>query len=153
MSLVEERIVKMGLVLPEAAAPAAKYLPWRRAGALIYVAGQLPSLNGELLYKGKLGDTLAVEDGYKAARLVALNLLAQVKAAVGDLDKVRAVKLNGFVNSAPDFTAQPQVINGASELLVDLMGDAGYHARAAVGVASLPFGVGVEIDAIFELVD
>ncbi|WP_296990376.1 RidA family protein, partial [Thalassospira sp. UBA1131] len=119
---------------------------------LVHISGQITMENGELKFIGKLGADYDVETGQKAARLCALNLVAQLKAAIGDLDKVtRVVKLNAFVNSAPDFTDQPKVVNGASDTMVEIFGDAGKHARSAVGVAALPLGVAVEIDGIFEI--
>lgn len=149
---VESKLAELGLVLPEAAAPAANYVPFVRAGNLLHVSGQVSMRDGALL-KGKLGETMDVEAGAEAARLCALSLLAQVKAACdGDLERlVRVVKLVGFVNSTPDFGDQPKVVNGASDLMVAALGDRGRHARSAVSAASLPFGVAVEIEGIFEI--
>lgn len=151
-SLIERRLAERGLVLPPAPTPAAAYIPWVRTGDLVHIAGQVPVRDGQFRWVGKLGVDFDVPQGQECAREVLLNVLAQLKAACeGDLDRVvRAVKLNGFINSSPDFTSQPQVMNGASELLVALMGEPGRHARSAVGVAQLPFGVAVEIDAIFQ---
>jgi enamine deaminase RidA (YjgF/YER057c/UK114 family) len=148
---IDARLKELGIVLPKAAAPAANYVPFVVTGNLVFVSGQLPFENGELKHKGIVGAGVSVEDAVKAARLCALNLIAQLQAAVGDLDHVaRVVKLTGFVASAAAFTEQPKVINGASDLMVELFGDLGKHARAAVGVASLPLGVAVEVDGVFE---
>lgn len=151
---IEARLKELGIELPEAASPAANYIPYVVSGKLVFVSGQITLLGGEILYKGRIGDDLTVDDGYQAARLCGLNLLAQVKAAAGgDLDKVkRVVKLGGFVNSTPDFTNQPEVINGASDLMVEILGDMGKHARFAVSAGALPRNVAVEVDGIFELV-
>lgn len=152
MSTIEARLKDLGVTLPEAAAPAANYVPFVRTGNQLFVSGQLPMDAGKLAVTGKLGDDLDVEAGRAAARLCAINLLAQAKAATGDLDKVvRLVKIVGFVNSTGSFGDQPQVINGASDFLVEAMGDKGRHARSAVSAASLPFGAAVEIEAIFEI--
>lgn len=149
---VESLLAELGLALPAAPAPAANYVPVVRTGNLLFVSGQISrSPSGEEVV-GKLGAGLAVEDGQRAARLCALNILAQVKAAVGDLDQVvRVVRLNGFVNSAPDFIDHPKVINGASDLIGQVLGERGRHSRCALGVAALPFGVAVEIDAVVEV--
>ncbi len=148
----EQKLAEMGITLPEAPAPAANYVPFVISGNLVHVSGQVASKDGALTV-GKLGDTMSVEDGMKAAETCAIALLAQVKAACGgDLDRLkRVVKLTGFVNSTPDFGDQPKVINGASNLLAEALGDAGKHARSAVSAASLPFGVAVEIDGVFEI--
>jgi enamine deaminase RidA (YjgF/YER057c/UK114 family) len=150
---IDERLVALGVTLPRPSTPAANYVPWVRTGALVHVAGQIPVWEGERRFLGKLGVEFDVAAGQQAARLCVLNVLAQVRAACDeDLDRVvRVVKLNGFVNCAPEFTDQPAVMNGASDLLVGIFGDAGRHARSAVGVASLPFGVAVEVDAVFEV--
>ena len=153
MSAIENRLSDLGITLPEAAAPAANYVPFVRTGNQLFISGQLPMEAGKIAVSGKLGDDVSVDDGKAAAKTCAINLLAQAKAATGDLDKVvRLVKIVGFVNSTADFTDQPQVINGASDFLVEAMGDAGRHARSAVSAASLPFGAAVEIEAIFEVV-
>lgn len=150
----EQRLRELGIGLPEAAAPAANYIPASRAGSLLFVSGQLPTEGGKDLYAGKLGVEISVEDGQKAARICAINVLAQVKAALGDLDRVvSCVRLGGFVNAAPGFADHPRVINGASDLMVEVFGEAGRHARAAVGCASLPRNLAVEVDAIFEVSD
>lgn len=150
---VEQRLRDMGVELPAPAAPAANYIPYVVTGNLVYVSGQVTISGGEVCYIGKIGDNLSVEDGYQAARLCAINLLAQVReACYGDLDRVlQVVKLGGFVNSTPDFTNHPEVINGASDLIAEAFGDAGKHARFAVGAGSLPRGVAVEVDGIFEI--
>ena len=149
---VEQRLTDMGISLPEPAAPAANYVPFVTTGKMIFVSGQITILNGELQYKGKVGDTLSTEDGYKAARICAINLIAQVKrACFGNLELVtQVVKLGGFVNCTSEFTDQPKVINGASDLIADAFGENGKHARFAVGAASLPMDVAVEVDGIFE---
>lgn len=154
MSIIENRLKDLGVSLPEAAAPAANYVPFVKTGNQLYISGQLPMMDGKIQVTGKLGAGVDLESGKSAARFCAINLLAQAKAATGNLDKVtRLVKIVGFVNSTDDFTDQPQVINGASDFLVEAMGDKGRHARSAVSAASLPFGVAVEIDAIFEIED
>jgi enamine deaminase RidA (YjgF/YER057c/UK114 family) len=153
-SKTEARLAELGITLPDAAAPAANYVPFVKTGNQLFISGQLPMESGAIAVTGKLGEDLQVEDGQKAAKLCAINLLAQAKAATGDLDKlVRLVKIVGFVNSTGDFTDQPKVINGASDFLVEAMGDSGRHARSAVSAASLPFGAAVEIEAIFEIAD
>lgn len=151
---IETKLEELGLSLPAVAAPAANYVPYVISGKSIFVSGQIPFLNGEKMHMGRVGKDLSAEDGAAAAQACALNILAQVNDAVGgDWSKVvRCVKLGGFVNCTPDFTDQPLVINGASNLIGEAMGDAGKHARFAVGAPSLPLGVAVEIDAIFELV-
>jgi enamine deaminase RidA (YjgF/YER057c/UK114 family) len=149
---ISSRLEELGLTLPAAPAPAANYVPFVISGGLLHVSGQIAAdANG--MIKGKLGADMDVEAGAAAARACALALLAQVNAALdGDLGRLkRVVKLGAFVNSTPDFTDQPKVVNGASDLLADLLGEAGRHARSAVGVAALPFGVAVEIDGIFEI--
>ena len=148
----ETRLAELGVTIPDAAAPAANYVPYMVVGDMVYVSGQLPATEAGLI-TGKLGDDTSVEGGVEAARACAINLLAQVKKACeGDLDRlVRVVKLTGFVNSTPDFQDQPKVVNGASDLLAEALGDAGSHTRSAVSAASLPFGVAVEIDGIFQI--
>ncbi|PRY24466.1 enamine deaminase RidA (YjgF/YER057c/UK114 family) [Aliiruegeria haliotis] len=148
----EARLAELGVTLPDAPAPAANYVPFVRVGDLVYVSGQI-SMGPDGLITGKLGDTMDVEAGAAAARTCAIALLAQCKAACGgDLDRlVRVVKLTGFVNSTVDFTDQPEVVNGASDFLVDALGDAGRHSRSAVSAAALPRGVAVEIEAIFQV--
>ncbi len=147
---IDQRLAELGITLPEAAAPVAAYVPTVLASGLLHVSGQIPFDEAGALMLGRLGDDVTLEGGQAAARACALMLLAQVKAALGSLDRVeRVVKLGVFVNSTPDFTGQPQVANGASELMEQVFGDIGRHARAAVGVAALPRGVAVEIDAVF----
>ncbi len=150
---IDARLKELGIDLPNAPMPAANYVPFVVAGSMLFVAGQITAVNGEIKYKGKLGKDLAVEDGYQAARICGLNLIAQAKAACGgDLDKIkRVVKLGGFVNATPEFTDHPKVVNGASDLMAEVFGDAGKHARFAVGASSLPLGIAVEVDAIFEI--
>lgn len=152
MSKIEARLAELGVSLPVAAAPAANYLPYVISGNQVFVSGQI-SQTADGLIKGKLGADLTVEDGAAAAKACAISLLAQLKAATGgDIDRmVKLVKLVGFVNSTAEFTDQPKVINGASDFFVEALGDAGRHARSAVSAASLPFGVAVEIEAIFEI--
>lgn len=148
---IEATLAEKGITLPAAPAPAANYVPFVQTGNLIFVSGQISSNEGGLI-TGKLGENMETEAGAEAARRCGLALIAQLKAAVGDLDRVvRVVKLVGFVNSTPDFTEQPKVINGCSDLMVEVFGDAGRHARAAVSAPSLPLGVAVEIEAIFEV--
>lgn len=149
---IETRLTELGVTLPDAPAPAANYVPFVQSGNMLYVSGQI-SNGPDGLILGKLGAGMSVEDGAAAARTCALSLLAQVRAACdGDLTKLkRVVKLVGFVNSTADFTDQPKVINGASDFMVALLGDAGRHARSAVSAAALPLGVAVEIEGIFEL--
>ncbi|MGC9369480.1 MAG: RidA family protein [Paracoccaceae bacterium] len=148
----ESRLAKLGVTLPDAPAPAANYVPFVKSGDLVFVSGQVSMKDGAFV-TGKLGEDMSVEEGAAAAKTCAIGLLAQVKAACeGDLDRlVRVVKLTGFVNSTPEFGDQPKVINGASDFLVEALGDAGRHSRSAVSAASLPFGVAVEIEGIFEI--
>ncbi|MCQ0091131.1 RidA family protein [Roseovarius sp. M141] len=152
MGKFETKLAEMGVTLPDAPAPAANYVPFVQVGDIVYVSGQI-SQDASGLLTGKLGDDVDVAAGAAAARACAISLLAQVKAACGgDLDRlVRVVKLGGFVNSTPEFTQQPQVINGASDFLAEALGDAGKHARAAVSAASLPLGVAVEIEGVFQI--
>jgi len=152
-SALEQKLAEMGHVLPDAAAPAANYVPYTIAGKLILISGQLPMRDGALAYKGTLGNGVDVEEGQAAAALCALNLLAQARNACdGDLGRLgRCLKLGGFVACTSDFGDHPKVINGASDLIAEAMGKAGQHARFAVGAASLPFGASVEVEAIFEL--
>ncbi len=151
---IQANLNKLGITLPEAAAPAANYVPFVKTGNQLFVSGQLPMLDGKIAKTGKVGADLSIEDGIEAARLCAINLLAQAKAATGDLSKiVRLVKIVGFVNSNGDFGDQPKVINGASDFMVAAMGEAGRHARSAVSAGALPFNAAVEIEAIFEVTD
>ena len=148
MTDIDRKLEELGLALPKAAAPVATYVPAVEAGGLLHVSGQLPFRDGKVV-TGRLGDDLDVAAGQEAAKLCALMVVAQVKAALGDLSRVgRIVKLGVFVNSAADFGDQPEVANGASDLMVALFGDAGKHARAAVGVAALPRHAAVEVDAV-----
>ena len=150
-SAIEARLSALNITLPDAPAPAANYVPFVRTGNQIFVSGQV-SAGPDGFIKGKLGADMTVEEGAAAARRCGLALIAQARAAVGDLDKIkRVVKLVGFVNSTVDFTDQPKVVNGCSDLMVEVFGEAGRHARSAVSAASLPFGVAVEIEAIFEV--
>jgi len=150
---IETRLAELGITLPAATAPVANYVPWTISGRLIFISGQVGMEDGKPRWLGRLGDGLSVAEGYAAARLCGLNLLTQLKAACdGDLDRVtRVVRLGGFVNCTPDFTDQPKVVNGASDLMVEVFGNAGRHARAAVGAPSLPLGVAVEVDGVFEI--
>nr|WP_263048930.1 RidA family protein [Roseovarius pelagicus]UXX84815.1 RidA family protein [Roseovarius pelagicus] len=152
MSKFEEKLAAMGVTLPDAPAPAANYVPYVQVRDMLYVSGQISKDESGLLI-GKLGDNMDTAAGAAAAKVCAINLLAQVKAACdGDLDRlVRVVKLGGFVNSTPDYTEQPTVINGASDFIGEALGEAGKHARAAVSAASLPLGVAVEIEGIFQI--
>jgi enamine deaminase RidA (YjgF/YER057c/UK114 family) len=148
MSTIENRLARLGLILPTAAAPVAAYVPVVEMGGFAHVSGQLPLIEGRLV-TGRLGQDLALEQGVEAARACALMILAQLRLALGSLDRVeRIVKLGGFVNSAEGFVDQPKVINGASELMLAVFDDAGRHARSAVGVPTLPLGAAVEVDAI-----
>lgn len=149
---VEERLQELGIELPAPPEPAAAYIPAVRAGDLLFISGQLPWIKGELQYKGKVGRELTVEQGQAAARLCALNALSIAKAALGSLDLIeRVVQVSGFVASADGFTDQPQVINGASELLIQAFGEKGRHARMAIGANELPRGTPVEIAFIFQV--
>lgn len=152
-STVEERLAALGLTLPQAAAPAANYVPYVQSGNLVFVSGQITLKDGALQYVGRVGADFTTEEAVEAAKLCGLNLIAQVKAACGgDLERVvRVVRLGGFVNCTADFTDQPKVINGASDLMAEVFGDKGRHARAAVGVNTLPLGVAVEVDGVFEV--
>lgn len=153
MAKVEAKLAELGVVLPSPAAPVANYIPFVRTGSLLFVSGQICNgIDGKLVAKGKLGATVSIEDGQKAARACAINLLAQVKMALGDLDKVvRVVRLGGFINSAPSFVDGPKVMNGASDLVVEAFGDKGRHARTTVGVAVLPADAAVEVEGVFEV--
>ncbi|MCL4141541.1 UNVERIFIED_CONTAM: hypothetical protein GTU68_038462 [Idotea baltica] len=149
---IKDKLAELGVTLPDAPAPAANYVPFVQIGDIVYVSGQISNdANG--LIVGKLGDTMELDAGAAAARACAINLLAQVRAAcAGDIDRlVRVIKLTAFVNSTADFTDQPKVVNGASDFLVEVLGDAGRHSRSAVSAASLPLGVAVEIEGIFQV--
>jgi enamine deaminase RidA (YjgF/YER057c/UK114 family) len=149
---IDARLKELGITLPEAPAPRANYVGYVITGNLIFTAGQVPLRDGKLEFIGKLGRDMTVEQGYEAAKLCAVNVLAQVNAALGgDLERiVRCVKVTGFVNSTLEFADHPKVINGASDLFVAVLGDKGKHARSAVGMANLPFGVAAEVEGIFE---
>jgi enamine deaminase RidA (YjgF/YER057c/UK114 family) len=153
MAQVEKKLADLGIVLPTPAAPIANYVGFVRTGSLLVVSGQIClGADGKLVAKGKLGSTVSVEDGQKAARACAINLLVQVKVALGDLDKVvRVVRLGGFINSEPTFLDGPKVMNGASDLMVEVLGDKGHHARTTVGVAALPVDAAVEVEGLFEV--
>ena len=152
MPTPEERLQELGVSLPAPAVPVAAYVPCVRTGSLVYVSGQVPVLDGKPSHLGHLGDNVDPEDGRAAARTCAVNVLAALKAELGELSRVRrVVKVTGFVASTPDFTDHPKVINAASELFGDVFGDAGRHARAAIGVVALPLGVPVEVEAIVEV--
>ncbi|MBL8834352.1 MAG: RidA family protein [Rhodospirillales bacterium] len=150
---IDARLKELGIDLPAAAAPAGNYVPWVVSGKTAYIAGQITLKDGKPQVLGKLGREFGIEEGQAAARLCAINIVSQLKAACGgDLDRVvRIVRLGGFVNCIPEFTDQPKVINGASDLIVQIFGEAGKHARAAVGASSLPLGVAVEIEAVAEI--
>jgi enamine deaminase RidA (YjgF/YER057c/UK114 family) len=152
MSAVEERLAELGRTLPGVAAPVAAYVPAVRSGSFVFTSGQLPMVDGSLVATGKVGAEVSAEDAKQLAATCALNALAAIKALIGDLDQVRRiVKVVGFVASAADFTGQPGVVNGASELLGDVFGDKGVHARSAVGVAVLPLDAPVEVELIVEI--
>ncbi|MFI4986168.1 MAG: RidA family protein [Alphaproteobacteria bacterium] len=149
---IEARLKELKIELPKAAAPVANYVPYVEAGPLLFVSGQVTFWNGELKYIGKLGKEVSLDDGRAAARLCALNVLAQAQAALGSLDRVkRVVMVQGFVNAVPEFTDHPKVVNGASDLFVEVFGEAGKHARFAVGAGSLPVNVAVEVAAVLEI--
>lgn len=149
---IEKRLSDLGIVIPAAAAPAANYVPYARTGNLLFTAGQLPLKDGKLQAAGLLGREIDTATGKEAAKFCAINVLAQAKAALGDLEKIgKLVKITVFVASTPDFTEQHLVANGASDLLAAVLGERGKHARAAVGTASLPLNAAVEVEAIFEV--
>ncbi len=153
MNPIEQRLAEAGITLPDAPVPAANYMPAAQAGNLLFIAGQVPMEDGRIAHVGKVGTEVSLETGQAAARLCAINILAQAKKALGgDLTRIkRCVKVQGFVNCAPDFGDHPKVVNGASDLLVLALGEAGKHARFAVGAPSLPFDSAVEVDAVFEV--
>ena len=149
---IETRLQELGLELPEAAAPVANYVPYVIDGKQLWVAGQVPFWNGSIKYTGVVDEEVSVDDAVDAARICALNILAQTRAALGDLDRIaRVIKLGGFVNGVPGFADQPKVINGASDLLVEVLGNKGLHARSAVGAGGLPLNVPVEVDAVIAI--
>ena len=153
MHLFEENIKSLGLNIPELPKALANYVPYKIVGNTIYISGQAPAQNGEIVYKGKVGADITVEDGIEAAKLCEINIIAAVKAGLdGNWDKLDSfVKLTGYVNCKDNFTDQPKVINGASDMLVDIFGEQGRHARVAVGSNALPLGIAVEIDALIQL--
>jgi enamine deaminase RidA (YjgF/YER057c/UK114 family) len=153
MGLIDKRLAELGIVLPTPAQPVATYVPWVRTGNLVYISGQGAMKDGKLQYTGRVGDTVPIEDAIASARLTAINVIAHLRDACGgDLDRVkRIVKLLGFVNCTPAFGDHPKVINGASDLMVEVFGEKGRHARSAVGAPSLPFGLSVEVEAIVEI--
>jgi enamine deaminase RidA (YjgF/YER057c/UK114 family) len=152
MGKVENRLGELGLVLPDAPKPVAAYIPAKQSGKLVFTAGQLPMVNGELISKGLLGQEVAIEDANKGARVCTLNALAAIKGVIGDLDRIKQiVRVVGYVASIPTFTQQPSVVNGASELLLEIFGNAGKHARSAVGMAVLPLNASVEIELTVEV--
>ena len=149
---IDQRLAAHSITLPTPAAPAANYVPFVIAGGLLTISGQLPMENGALAVKGKLGGGVSLEDGQRAARLCAINILAQAQAALGDLGRIkRCIRLGGFVASTPDFIEQHKVVNGASDLIAAILGEAGIHARAAVGTAALPLDAAVEVEALFAI--
>ena len=153
MGLINKRLTELGIMLPTPSKPVANYVPWVRTGNLVFISGQGAVKDGKIEYTGKVGETLSIEDAVASARLTAINVLAQLRDACGgDLDRVkRIVKLLGFVNCTPTFSEQPKVINGASDLMVEVFGEKGRHARSAVGAPALPFNLSVEVEAIAEI--
>jgi enamine deaminase RidA (YjgF/YER057c/UK114 family) len=153
MGRIDTRLQELNITLPAAAKPVANYVPWTRTGQLVFISGQGPISDGKVLYPGQLGNSVSLEDGIRSARLCGINVIAQLRdACSGNLDRVRRiVKLVGFVNATPDFTEHPKVINGASDLMVEVFGDAGRHARSAVASPSLPMGISTEVEAIVEI--
>lgn len=150
--MVEAKLKEMGIVIKDPVKPLAAYVPAVRAGCYVYTSGQIPMVDGELRFKGKVGAELTEEQGYEAAKVCAINCLSAIKGVIGDLDQIeQVVKVTGFVNSAPGFSAQPKVINGASEFLGEVFGESGKHARSAVGVGELPVDSAVEVEMIVRL--
>ncbi len=149
----EDRLKALGITLPAVAPPVANYIPGKAAGPLIYISGQIPTVEGNLICTGKVGAEVSLEQAREAARATAVNILAALKALAGDLSRVEAVRLEGFVASAEGFTDQAKVLNGASDLIVEVLGEAGRHTRFAIGAAELPLGAPVEISAVFALRD
>jgi len=149
---IEKKMRGLGLELPEVPKPVASYVPAVRSGNYVYTSGQVPFVKGELMHRGKLGGDLTIEQGYECARVTALNCLAAVKSVIDDLDRVKQiVRVTGFINSAPGFTDQPKVLNGASDLLVEIFGERGKHSRLAIGTSELPLGAPLEIDMVVEI--
>jgi enamine deaminase RidA (YjgF/YER057c/UK114 family) len=152
--IIEAKLAELGIDLPEAPAPVAAYQPWIRAGNLIFTSGQLPFRNGEISYAGKLGAELSNEDGYQAARQAALNAIAHIKSAAGDLDKVKTIiRIEGYVHCAEGFRDHPQVLNGASDLIAEIFGDRGIHTRLALGINEMPLNAAVQLAMIVEVAD
>lgn len=152
MGKTEQKIIELGYTLPDVPKPVAAYIPAVNTGDMVFTAGQIPFVKGELKYKGRLGESLSIDEGYQAAKICCMNALAAVKGVVNSLDDVeRIVKLTVFVNSAPDFTDQAKVANGASETIVEIFGEAGRHARSAVGTNTLPLGAAVEVEIILKV--
>lgn len=153
MGKIDKRLAELGVVLPTPMKPVANYVPWVRTGNLVFISGQGAVVDGKIQFAGKLGGTVSMEDGVKSARLTGINVLAQLREACGgDLDRVKhVVKLLGFVNATADFADHPKIINGASDLMVEVFGEKGRHARSAVASPSLPFNLSVEIEAIVEI--
>lgn len=152
MAKIEERLNDLGIIIPDAPKPVASYIPAKKAGNLIFTAGQLPMVNGELISKGLLGQDVGIEEARKAARICTLNALAAIQGLIGDLNQIKQiVRLVGYVASVPIFTEQPAVVNGASELLLDIFGENGKHVRSAVGMVVLPLNASVEIELIIEI--
>jgi enamine deaminase RidA (YjgF/YER057c/UK114 family) len=153
MAKIEAKLAELGIVLPTPPTPVANYVPFVRTGSLLFVSGQIcHGPDGKLVAKGKLGDAVSIEDGQRAARACAVNLLAQIKVALGDLDRLtRVVRLGGFINSVPTFVDGPKVMNGASDIMVEVLGEKGRHARTTVGVAALPADAAVEVEGLFEV--
>ena len=152
MGKIEARLIELGIQIPEAPKPVAAYIPAKKVGNLVFTAGQLPMVNGELISKGLLGKDVEIEEANKAARVCALNALAAIKGVVGDLDQIKQIVRGvGYVASVPTFTQQPAIVNGASELLVEIFGENGKHARSAVGMAVLPLNASVEIELTVEV--
>jgi enamine deaminase RidA (YjgF/YER057c/UK114 family) len=149
---IEKKMRGLGLEIPEVPKPVASYVPAVRSGNYVYTSGQVPFVKGELMHRGKLGGDLTIEQGYECARVTALNCLAAVKSVIDDLDRVKQiVRVTGFINSAPGFTDQPKVLNGASDLLVEIFGERGKHSRLALGTSELPLGAPLEIDMVVEI--
>lgn len=153
MGKIDNRLAELGITLPTPTKPVANYVPWVKTGNLVFISGQGAMVDGKIVHQGRLPDTISVADGVASARLCAINVVAQLREACGgDLDRVkRVVKLLGFVNATADFADHPKIINGASDLMVEIFGDAGRHARSAVGAPSLPFNLSVEVEAIVEI--
>ncbi|PPR10202.1 MAG: hypothetical protein CFH41_01937 [Alphaproteobacteria bacterium MarineAlpha11_Bin1] len=153
VGIVEGKLAEMGLALPKAATPkVAKILNWKRSAGLLFISGQVPRVNGEICWIGKVGREFTLEQGQEAARDSTLMVLACIKEAIGDLDRVKEViRIKGYLNVDPDFTDVSACLNGASEILIELYGEPGRHSRTAVGVASMPFGVAIEVEGVFEV--